>query len=79
MMAAERLPIFRSNRPALGLRGQRLPELNLIPIHVIDPGKPAIRFIHPLVVNLDTLLLQAVEREASISSTMPLIMNGAGL
>ena len=49
----------RSGRP-LGLCG-RLPELNLIPIRVIDPGKAAVGFIHSFGVNLYSLLFQAVE------------------
>src|SRR6266852_1516468 len=36
----------------LGLCGQRLPELNLIPIRVIDPGKATVGFIHSFGVNL---------------------------
>ena len=42
---------------ALGLRGQRLPELNLVAIRVIDPGKATVGFIHPFRVNLDSFLL----------------------
>ena len=41
---------------ALGLCGQRLPELNLIPIQVIDPGKATVGFIHSFGVNLYSLL-----------------------
>jgi hypothetical protein len=44
-----------SGRP-LGLCGQRLPELNLIPIQVIDPGKATVGFIHSFGVNLYSLL-----------------------
>jgi hypothetical protein len=40
----------------LGLCGQRLPELNLISIRVIDPGKAAVGFIHSFGVNLYSLL-----------------------
>src|SRR5208282_2954196 len=40
----------------LGLGGQRLPELNLIAIQVIDPGKAAVGFIHSFGVDLDSLL-----------------------
>ena len=40
----------------LGLCGQRLPELNLVPIQVIDPGKATVGFIHSFGVNLDSLL-----------------------
>jgi len=40
----------------LGLCGQRLPELNLIPIRVIDPGKATVGFIHSFGVNLYSLL-----------------------
>src|ERR1700693_2741190 len=40
----------------LGLCGQRLPELNLIPIQVIDPGKATVGFIHSFGVDLDSLL-----------------------
>jgi len=40
----------------LGLGGQRLPELNLIPIRVIDPGKATVGFIHSFGVNLYPLL-----------------------
>ena len=40
----------------LGLCGQRLPELNLIPIQVIDPGKATVGFIHSFGVNLYSLL-----------------------
>jgi len=43
-----------SGRP-LGLCG-RLPELNLIPIQVIDPGKATVGFIHSFGVNLYSLL-----------------------
>ena len=39
----------------LGLCG-RLPELNLIPIQVIDPGKATVGFIHSFGVNLYSLL-----------------------
>ena len=45
-----------SGRP-LGLRGRRLPELNLVPIQVIDPGKATVGFIHSFGVNLYSLLL----------------------
>jgi len=45
-----------SGRP-LGLGGWRLPELNLIPIQVIDPGKATVGFIHSFGVNLYSLLL----------------------
>ncbi len=45
-----------SVRP-LGLCGQRLPEFNLIPIQVIDPGKATVGFIHSFGVNLYSLLL----------------------
>src|ERR1700722_17077243 len=45
----------RSGR-RLRLCGQRLPELNLIPIQVIDPGKATVGFIHSLGVNLYSLL-----------------------
>src|SRR5258706_189312 len=34
-----------SGRP-LGLRGQRLPELDLISVQVIDPGKTTVGLIH---------------------------------
>jgi hypothetical protein len=44
-----------SGRP-LGLCGRRLPELNLIPIQVIDPGKATVGFIHSFGVNLYSLL-----------------------
>ena len=40
----------------LGLCGQRLPELNLIPIQVIDPGKATVGFIHSFGVNRYSLL-----------------------
>jgi hypothetical protein len=40
----------------LGLCGLRLPELNLIPIQVIDPGKATVGFIHSFGVNLYFLL-----------------------
>jgi hypothetical protein len=40
----------------LGLCGQRLPELDLIPIRVIDPGKATVGFIHSFGVNLYSLL-----------------------
>ena len=43
------------HRP-LGLCGRRLPELNLIPIQVIDPGKATVGFIHSFGVNLYSLL-----------------------
>ena len=45
----------RRRRP-LGLCGQRLPELNLIPIRVIDPGKATVGFIHSFGVNLYSFL-----------------------
>jgi len=41
----------------LGLDGRRLPELDLIPISVIDPGKAAVRFIHSFGVNFYSFLL----------------------
>src|ERR1700722_7936560 len=50
----------------LWLFGQRLPELNLVSIRVIDPGKAAVGFIHSLVVNLYALLFQAVEQSVEI-------------
>ena len=40
----------------LGLCGCRLPELNLIPIRVIDPSKATEGLIHPFGVNLYSLL-----------------------
>ncbi len=40
----------------LGLCGQRLPELNLIAIRVIDPGKATVGFIHSFGVDLYSLL-----------------------
>ncbi len=40
----------------LGLCGLGLPELNLIPIQVIDPGKATVGFIHSFGVNLYSLL-----------------------
>ena len=43
-------------RKGLGLCGQRLPQLNLIPIQVIDPGKATVGFIHSFGVNLYSLL-----------------------
>src|ERR1035437_302136 len=43
-----------SGRP-LGLCG-RLPELNLIPVQVIDPGKATVGFIPSFGVNLYSLL-----------------------
>ena len=56
-------PLFHSTthisaffRNLLGLCGQRLPELNLIPIQVIDPGKATVGFIHSFGVNLYSLL-----------------------
>ena len=39
------------------LCGRRLPQLNLIPIQVIDPGKATVGFIHSFGVDLDSLLL----------------------
>ncbi len=48
-------PVEGGGRP-LGLCGQRLPELNLISIRVIDPGKATVGFIHSFGVNLYTLL-----------------------
>ena len=44
-----------SGRP-LGLCGRRLPELNLIPIRVVDPGEATVGFIHSFGVNLYALL-----------------------
>src|SRR5208282_674945 len=44
-----------SGRP-LGLCGHWLPELNLIPLRVIDPGKATVGFIHSFGVNLYALL-----------------------
>ena len=49
-------PVEGSGRP-LGLCGQRLPELNFIPIQVIDPGKATVGFVHSFGVNLYSLLL----------------------
>ena len=43
-----------SGRPS-GLCG-RLPELNLIPIQIIDPGKATVGFIHSFGINLYPLL-----------------------
>ena len=40
----------------LGLCGRRLPELNLVPIRVIDPGKATVGFIHSFGVDLYALL-----------------------
>lgn len=40
----------------LGLCGQWLPELNLIPVQVVDPGEATVGFIHSSVVNLHPLL-----------------------
>ena len=54
-VAAENRLSKCSGRP-LGLCGQRLPELNLIPIQVIDPGKATVGFIHSFGVNLYSLL-----------------------
>ena len=39
----------------LGLCG-RLPELDLISVEIIDPGKAAVGFIHSLWIDLDSLL-----------------------
>jgi len=46
----------------LGLCGRRLPELNLIPIHVIDPGKATVRFIPSFGVDLYSLSFWLVRR-----------------
>src|ERR1700746_3533056 len=46
----------------LGLCGQRLPEFDLVPIQVIDPGKATVGFVHSFGVNLYSLLFQAVEQ-----------------
>ena len=46
---------LRDGRP-LGLWGRGLPELNLIPIQVIDPGEATVGFIHSFGVNLYSLL-----------------------
>src|SRR5580693_7753666 len=54
-----------SGRP-LGLCGQRLPELDLISIQVIDPGKATVGFIRSFGVNLYSLLFQAVEQSIQI-------------
>ena len=40
----------------LGFCWQRLPELNLVSIRVIDPGKATVGFIHSFVVDLYSLL-----------------------
>ena len=48
--------ISRGGCYALGFCGRRLPELNLIPIQVIDPGKATVGFIHSVGVNLYSLL-----------------------
>src|SRR5258707_11375106 len=40
----------------LGLCGERLPEFDLVPIQVIDPGKATVGFIHSFGVNLYSLL-----------------------
>ena len=45
--------LFRS---LSGLCG-RLPEFNLIPIHIVDPGKVTVGFVHSFGVNLYSLLL----------------------
>src|SRR6185295_12660323 len=54
-----------SGRP-LGLCGRWLPELNLIPIQVIDPGKATVGFVHSFGVDLYSLLFQAVEQSIQI-------------
>src|SRR5580704_17376205 len=51
----------------LGLCGQRLPELDLISIQVIDPGKATVGFIRSFGVNLYSLLFQAVEQSIQIA------------
>ena len=50
-------PIESVPQSHLRLCGWRLPELNLIPIQVIDPGEAAVRFIHSLVVDFHSLVL----------------------
>ena len=40
----------------LGLCGQRFPELNFIPVRVIDPGKATVGFVHSFGVNFYALL-----------------------
>src|SRR5712692_260196 len=48
--------LSKCSRRPLGLCGLRLPELNLIPIQVIDPGKATVGFIRSFGVNLYSLL-----------------------
>ena len=48
-------PSPRAMRAQLLGLGGRLPELDLVPIRVINPGKLTVRSIHPLVVNLYSL------------------------
>ena len=48
--------LSKCSRRPLGLCGYRLPELNLIPIAVIDPGKATVGFIHSFGVDLYSLL-----------------------
>src|SRR5215471_20302046 len=57
--------LSKGGRPS-GLCGQRLPELNLIPVRVIDPGKATVGFIHSFGVNLYSFLFQAVEQSIQI-------------
>src|SRR6185436_19578704 len=54
-----------SGKPS-GRCGRRLPELNLVPVEVIDPGKATVGFIHTLGVDLDSLFFQAVEQGIQI-------------
>jgi hypothetical protein len=54
---------------ALGLCGQWLPELHLIPVQVVDPGEATVGFIHSSVVNLHPSCFKR-SSNASISSTM---------
>src|ERR1017187_6773455 len=49
-------PLSKCSGRPLGLCGRRLPELNLIPIQVIDPGKATVGFTHSFGVNLYSLL-----------------------
>jgi len=51
-----RTPVSKCSGRPLGLCGQWLPELNLVPIQIIDPGKATVGFIHSFGVNLYSLL-----------------------
>jgi hypothetical protein len=50
--------VLKISKPECGMASeQRLPELNLVPVRVIDPGKATVGFVHSVGVDLYSLLL----------------------